>query len=88
MTSAESPPFEVLCFIESTFATIRLRTAKTSNCLSEKTALSIVHQFVMSAEKRWRRLRGFRHLADVLVDVRFTNGVDETETGRRAIHHI
>ncbi len=48
--------------IESTFATIRLRTAKTRNCLSEKTALSLVHQLAMSAQKRWRRLRGFRHL--------------------------
>ncbi len=46
--------------IESTFATIRLRTAKTRNCLSEKTALSLVHQLAMSAQKRWRRLRGFR----------------------------
>ena len=36
--------------IESTFATIRLRTAKTRNCLSEKTALSLVNQLVMSAE--------------------------------------
>ena len=45
--------------IESTFATIRLRTAKTRYCLSEKTALSLVHQLAMSAEKRWRRLRGF-----------------------------
>ena len=70
--------------IESTFATIRLRTAKTRNCLSEKTALSLVHQLAMSAEKRWRRLRGFRHLADVIADVRFINGLDEKETGRRA----
>ena len=70
--------------IESTFATIRLRTAKTRNCLSEKTALSLVHQLAMSAEKRWRRLRGFRHLADVIADVRFTDGVEEKETGRRA----
>ena len=70
--------------IESTFATIRLRTAKTRNCLSEKTALSLVHQLAMSAEKRWRRLRGFRHLADVIADVRFVDGVDEKETGRRA----
>ena len=38
--------------IESTFATIRMRTAKTRNCLSEKTALSLVHQPAMSAEKR------------------------------------
>ena len=80
--------------IESTFATIRLRTAKTRNCLSEKTALSLVHQLAMSAEKRWRRLRGFRHLADVIADVRFIDGVDENGIGRRAagfrtaIHHI
>ena len=44
--------------IESTFATIRLRTAKTWNCLSVKTALSLIHQLAMSAQKRWRRLRG------------------------------
>ena len=69
---------------ESTFATIRLRTAKTRNCLSEKTALCLVHQLAMSAEKRWRRLRGFRHLAEVIADVRFTDGVEEKETGRRA----
>ena len=80
--------------IESTFATIRLRTAKTRNCLSEKTALSLVHQLAMIAEKRWRRLRGFRHLADVIADVRFTDGVKEKETGgraagfRKAIHQI
>ncbi len=46
--------------IESTFSTIRLRTAKTRNCLSEKSALSLVHQLAMSAEKRWRPLRGLR----------------------------
>ena len=43
-----------------------------------------MHQLAMSAEKRWRRLRGFRHLADVIVDVRFIDGVDEKETGKRA----
>ena len=70
--------------IESTFATIRLRTAKTRNCLSEKTALSLVHQLAMSAEKRWRRLRGLRYLADVITDVRFIDGVNEKEIGREA----
>ena len=70
--------------IESTFATIRLRTAKTRNCLSEKTALSLVHQLAMSAQKWWRRLRGFRHLADVIADERFLDGVNKEETGRRA----
>ena len=33
------------------FATIRLRKAKTRNCLSEKSALSLVHQPAMSAGK-------------------------------------
>ena len=80
--------------IESTFATIRLRTAKTRNCLSEKTALSLIHQLAMSAEKRWGRLGGLGHLADVITDVRFINGVNEKETGREAaelktaIHNI
>ena len=50
----------------------------------KKTALSLVHQLAMSAEKRWRRLRGLRHLADVIADVRFTDGVEEKETGRKA----
>ena len=80
--------------IESTFATIRLRTAKTRNCLSEKSALSLVHQLAMSAEKRWGRLRGLRHLADVITDVRFIDGMNKKETGREAaelrtaIHNI
>ena len=80
--------------IESTFATIRLRTAKTRNCLSEKSALSLVHQLAMSAEKRWGPLRGLRHLADVITDVRFIDGVNENATGREAaelmtaIHNI
>ena len=70
--------------IESTFATIRLRTAKTRNCLSEKTALSLVHQLAMSAQKRWRRLRGFRHLAGVVADVKFIDGIDQRKMGREA----
>ena len=70
--------------IESTFATIRLRTAKTRNCLSVKTALSLVHQLAMSARKRWRRLRGFRHLANVVADVKFIDGINEREMGREA----
>ena len=44
--------------------------------LPEKAVLSLVNQFAMSAGKRWRRLRGFRHLADVFTDVRFIDGVN------------
>ena len=70
--------------IESSFATIRLRTVKTRNCVSANSGLSLVHQLAMSAQKRWRRLRGFGQLPDVVTDVRFIDGIDERKIGRKA----
>lgn len=61
--------------IESTFATVRLRTAKTRGCVSRNSILSMVFKLSQSAEKRWRRLRGFRKLADVVQGIRFKDGV-------------
>ncbi len=65
--------------MESTFATVRLRTAKTRGCVSRKSILSMVFKLGMSAEKGWRKLRGFKHLADVIEGVRFTDGVRNDE---------
>jgi putative transposase len=31
----------------------------------------------MSAEKGWRKLRGFKRLADVINGIKFVDGVDE-----------
>jgi transposase-like protein len=70
--------------IESSFATIRLRSAKTKNCVSARTGLSLLHQLAMSAQKRWRKLRGFRQLADVVAGVTFIDGVDERTISRKA----
>jgi len=70
--------------IESTFATIRLRTKKTRNCVSARSGLCLMHQLAMSAQKRWRRLRGFRQLADVVAGIKFIDGVDEREISRKA----
>lgn len=61
--------------IESTFATVRLRTAKTRGCLSRETMLTMVFRLSLSAQKRWRRLRGFKHLAEVVRGVQFHNGI-------------
>lgn len=63
--------------IESTFATVRLRTARTRNCVSRTTILTMVFKLGLSAEKGWRRLRGFRKLADVINGVKFIDGIDE-----------
>lgn len=69
--------------IESTFATIRLRTRKTRNCVSARSGLALMHQLATSAQKRWRRLRGFEQLADVIAGVKFIDGVDERTISRK-----
>ena len=63
--------------IESTFATVRLRTARTRGCVSRTTLLTMVYKLGLCAEQNWRRLRGFRHLADVIENVKFIDGVKE-----------
>ena len=60
--------------IESTFATVRLRTAKTRGCVARHTILSMVFKLGQSAEKKWRRLRGFKLLAEVIRGVQFKDG--------------
>jgi len=60
--------------IESTFATIRLRTHKTRGCLSRETALAMVFKLAQSAEKRWQRIRGHKTLLKVLDGKTFVDG--------------
>ena len=60
--------------IESTFATVRLRTVKTRNAVSRATILSMVFKLAQSAENRWNKLRGFKLLADVIEGVKFVDG--------------
>ena len=40
--------------IESTFATVRLRTYRTKGCLSRKTAMAMVFKLCQSAQKKWK----------------------------------
>jgi len=51
--------------IESVFATVRLRTAKTKNCGSRTTTLTMAFKLMETAQKKWLRLRGYNLLADV-----------------------
>ena len=68
--------------IESTFATVRHRTYKSKGAFSRTTILTMVFKLCESAEKRWHRLRGFNYLADVIRNVKFTDGVrQEMENG-------
>ena len=63
--------------IESVFATVRLRTARTKNCGSRKTTLAMAFKLVETAQKKWQRLRGYKHLADVITGVKFNDGVKQ-----------
>jgi putative transposase len=65
--------------IESSFATIRHRTTRTKNCVSRNTLLGLVFQLALTAEKSWRKLRGFKLLPDVAQGVRFEDGLKVTE---------
>ncbi len=70
--------------IESTFATVRLRTAKTRGCVSRASILSMVFKLARSAEQRWLLLRGSELITKVIAGVQFKNGViTETENHQR-----
>ena len=70
--------------IESTFATVRLRTAKTRGCVSRATILAMVFRLGQCAEKSWHRIRGFSRLTDVVQGIRFINGIDERSLQQEA----
>ncbi len=63
--------------IESTFATVRLRTAKTRGCVARAGILAMVFKLVKSAEQRWRKLKGAARLTQVIDGVRFKDGLQE-----------
>ena len=58
---------------------MRLRTTKTKGCLSRKTALAMVFKLCQSAGKKWRRLDGAHHLAEIVQGVKFKDGEKLTE---------
>lgn len=63
--------------IESTFATVRLRTAKVRNCFSALTVLTMAFQLCQSAQKRWIKLHHPERLAEVIRGVCFIDGIIE-----------
>ena len=60
--------------IESTYATVRLRTKKTKGCGSRMATLTMVFKLALEAEKTWRRLTGHRQIELVMQGRRFVDG--------------
>jgi putative transposase len=65
--------------IESSFATVKLRTKVTKGAGSKKAALAMAHKLLDAAQERWRRFNGHELVADVLDGVKFKDGIQVTE---------
>jgi transposase-like protein len=70
--------------IESSFATIRHRTKRSKGCLKKQGMLHMMFKLGQCAEQKWRRLRGFDHLAKVITGVCFKDGMETTQTTQTA----
>jgi putative transposase len=70
--------------IESTFATVRLRTQRTKGCGSRLATLTMVYKLGLEAQKSWRRLNGAQQLTKVIRGTRFVDGIEATENQQAA----
>jgi transposase-like protein len=61
--------------IESTFATVRLRTYRTKGAGSRKAGLAMAFKLALKAGKGWRKLNGSARLQDLIDGVVFVDGL-------------
>src|SRR4051795_12619862 len=67
--------------IESSFATVKLRTRVTKGAGSKKAALAMAYKLLNAAQERWRRFNGHELVADVLAGAKFKDGIRVTDDG-------
>jgi putative transposase len=65
--------------IESSFATVKLRTRVTKGAGSKAAALAMAYKLLITAQERWRRFNGHELIADVLNGATFKDGVKVTD---------
>ena len=65
--------------IESSFATVKLRTKVTKGAGSKKAALAMAYKLLDAAQERWRRCNGHELVGDVLAGVKFKDGIKVTQ---------
>ena len=61
--------------IESSFATVKLRTKSTRGSGSPKTATTMAFKLLQECEKKWRRIRGWEEIENILAGVEYKDGV-------------
>ena len=65
--------------IESSFATVKLRTRVTKGAGSKTAALAMAYKLLVTAQERWRRFNGHELITEVLDGARFKDGVKVTD---------
>ena len=65
--------------IESSFATVKLRTKVTKGAGSKKAALAMAYKLLDAAQERWRRFNGHELVTDVLDGMKFKDGIKITD---------
>jgi transposase-like protein len=63
--------------IESTFATVRLRTKKTKGCGTRMATLAMVFKLALEAQRTWKKIKGYQFIPYVLKNMKFVDGVLE-----------
>ena len=61
--------------IESTFATVRLRTNVTKGAGSKKAAETMTFKLLEDAQKRWKKIRGYEEIENLLKGVVYKDGI-------------
>jgi putative transposase len=65
--------------IESSFATVKLRTRVTKGAGSKKAALAMAYKLMDAAQERWRRLNAHELVTDVLAGTKYKDGIQITD---------
>jgi transposase-like protein len=60
--------------IESTFATVRLRTKRTKGCGSRTATLTMVFKLALEAQRTWKKLKGYKLIPLVIEGQMFVDG--------------
>ena len=63
--------------IESTFATVRLRTDKVRSCFSSQTVVTMAFQLCRCAAKRWQKINGVNQLLKIMEGKKFIDGIED-----------
>jgi len=61
--------------IESSFASVKLRTKSTRGAGSKQSAATMAFKLLQECEKRWRPIRGWREIEKLLQGIEFKDGV-------------